>query len=88
MFLASLITHSSMALSDFGEALRPVVSARLVNASYAVAIGYCFADVGWEAYKAKERGFLNEKKQPVTMTQVIVERSVFQGIASIAGETV
>lgn len=29
--------------SDFGEALRPVVAANVVNASYAIAIGYCFA---------------------------------------------
>ncbi len=28
--------------SDFGEALRPVVSARIVSATYAVAFGYCF----------------------------------------------
>ena len=44
--------------SDFGEALRPVVSARIVNSSYAVAIGYCFADVFWEGYKHQNRGFL------------------------------
>ena len=42
--------------SDFGEALRPVVSARIVSGSYAVAIGYCFADVFWEGYKHQNRG--------------------------------
>ena len=40
--------------SDFGEALRPVVHTRIVNATYAIAFGYCFADVGWEAYKLRK----------------------------------
>ena len=70
--------------SDFGEALRPVVSARIVNASYAVAIGYCFVDVGWEAYKLKQRNYITEKGQPMSMTQCVVERSAFQAIASVA----
>lgn len=70
--------------SDFGEALRPVASARIVNASYAVAIGYCFADVGWEAYKLKQRNYISEKGHPMSMTQCIVERSAFQAIASVA----
>lgn len=70
--------------SDFGEALRPVVSARIVSGSYAIAFGYCIADVGWEAYKLKERGYVTEKGQPMSMTQCIVERSAFQAVASVA----
>jgi fission process protein 1 len=73
--------------SDFGEALRPVVSKAIVNSSYAVAIGYCFADVGWEAYKLKKRNYLTEKGEPMSMTQCIVERSTFQAVASIAVPT-
>jgi fission process protein 1 len=73
--------------SDFGEALRPVVSKTIVNGSYAVAIGYCFADVGWEAYKLKKRGYITEKGEPMSMTQCIVERSTFQAVASMAVPT-
>ena len=40
--------------------------------------------VGWEAYKHKKRDYLTEAGKPMSMTQVIVERSVFQAIASIA----
>jgi hypothetical protein len=64
--------------SDFGEALRPVISARLVNASYAVAGGYCVADVAWEAYKLKQRNYRTESGQPMSMPQLVVERSSFQ----------
>ena len=70
--------------SDFGEALRPVVSKTIVNGTYAVAIGYCFADVGWEAYKLKERGYKTDKGTPMSMSQLVIERSTFQAIASVA----
>lgn len=69
--------------SDLGEALRPVVKVGLVNLSYAISIGYCFADVGIEAYNLHERGYKSHEGKPMTMTQCIVERSVFQGLASI-----
>eukprot|EP01038_Epipyxis_sp_PR26KG_P013458 gene13458-18052_t len=69
--------------SDFGEALRPVVHKRIVNATYAVAFGYCFADIGYEAYKLHNRGYVTEKNEPMTMTQCVVERTTFQAIASI-----
>ena len=70
--------------SDFGEALRPVVSARIVGGSYAIALGYCVVDVGYEAYKLKERGYVTEKNHHMTMTQCIVERATFQAVASVA----
>mmetsp|Transcript_24979 Transcript_24979/g.25594 ORF Transcript_24979/g.25594 Transcript_24979/m.25594 type:complete len:239 (-) Transcript_24979:64-780(-) len=69
--------------SDFGEALRPVVKVGLVNLSYAISIGYCFADVGIEAYNLHERGYKTHDGKPMTMTQCVVERSVFQALASI-----
>ena len=60
------------------------MSARIVTGSYLVSIGYCFADVGIEAYKLKQRNYLNEKTNaPMTMTQLVVERSVFQALASV-----
>ena len=54
-----------------------------MTGSYAVAIGYCFADVGFEAYKLHKRGYVNEKQVPMSMTQLVVERSTFQAVASI-----
>jgi fission process protein 1 len=69
--------------SDLGEALRPVAKQAVVTASYAVAFGYCVADVAYEAHKLKERGYVTEKNVPMTMTQCIVERSAFQAIASL-----
>ncbi len=42
------------------------------------------ADVGWEAYKLKKRNYVDVHNQPMTMTQVVVERSIFQAVASIA----
>lgn len=70
--------------SDFGEALRPVISARIVTGAYAIAFGYCFVDVAWEAYKLDRRGYITEHNKPMTLTQCIVERSTFQAIASLA----
>jgi fission process protein 1 len=40
--------------------------------------------VGWEGYKHQKRNYLTEAGKPMSMTQVIVERTVFQAIASIA----
>jgi fission process protein 1 len=74
--------------SDFGEALRPVVAARIVNGSYAVAIGYCLADVAWEGYKHQRRGNITEKGHSATLTQILVERATFQAVASMALPTV
>ncbi|RYG64645.1 hypothetical protein EON64_13555 [archaeon] len=70
--------------SDFGEALRPVVNARLVTGSYAVALGYCVADVGYEAYKHVQRNYLTEHQEPRPLAQVVVERAAFQAVASLA----
>eukprot|EP00951_Prasinocladus_malaysianus_P022171 scaffold185170_cov44-Prasinocladus_malaysianus.AAC.2 len=36
--------------SDVGEAMRPVVSPRIVNASYAIAGGYMIGDVIYQGY--------------------------------------
>jgi fission process protein 1 len=55
-----------------------------VNTTYAIAGGYCIADVAYEAYKVKRRGNKSENGEPMTVTQVVVERSVFQLFASIA----
>jgi fission process protein 1 len=75
--------------SDLGEAFRPVVNARIVNLAYAVSFGYCFVDVGYEAYKLRERGYVAEHDhtKTVTLTQCIVERATFQAVASIAVPT-
>lgn len=70
--------------SDVGEAARPIASKMFVNATYGISIGYCCADVGWEAYKLKQRGFKTEQGHHMSMSQLIVERSTFQAFASIA----
>lgn len=80
--------------SDFGEALRPVVHKSIVTGSYAVAFAYCFADVGWETYKVHDAhnnpsskyrlGDDGKKYMNMTVTQCLVERSVFQAFASLA----
>lgn len=70
--------------SDLGEALRPVAHARLVTGSYAIALGYCFVDVGYEAYKHVQRGYVTEHSVPQPLAQVVVERATFQALASLA----
>ena len=69
--------------SDFGEALRPVISPTVVNASYGIAGAYVIADVAWEAHKCKERGYRSEHGDPMTLTRCVVERSTFQALASV-----
>jgi hypothetical protein len=60
------------------------VIALVVRSPIPSSVGYCVADVGYEAYKLHNRGYVSEKGHPTTMTQLVVERSVFQAIASIA----
>ena len=38
------------------------------------------ADVAWEAYKLKKRDYKTENGAPMTMPQLLVERSTFQVI--------
>jgi len=76
--------------SDLGEAFRPVVNVAIVNLAYAISFGYCFVDVGYEAYKLQERGYVAEHDptKKITMAQCIVERATFQAVASIAVPTI
>ncbi len=48
----------------------PHTSARIVTGTYLVSIGYCIADVSYEAYKLQKRGNVTEKGHPMTTTQV------------------
>ena len=70
--------------SDVGEAMRPVLRKTIVTATYGVAAAYCVADVGYETYKVSKTG-KNEKGHPCTPVQMLVERSTFQLVASLAG---
>jgi mitochondrial fission process protein 1 len=74
-----------LASSEFGEALmKPVVRSGIVNVSYAITFGYCLTDIGMEAYDLHHRGYrTKDHKHSMTMTQCVIERSVFQGVASI-----
>eukprot|EP00299_Pterocystis_sp_00344_P008732 c3425_g1_i1.p1 GENE.c3425_g1_i1~~c3425_g1_i1.p1 ORF type:complete len:244 (+),score=46.99 c3425_g1_i1:36-767(+) len=65
--------------SDFGEAFRPVAHPRLVTASYGISWLYCAGDVAYEAYKAKT----HHGVQGSELTQLVVERSIFQAVASM-----
>lgn len=69
---------------EVGEALKPVASHRYVNIATAVTVGYCAADVGWEAYKLHKRGYKNEYNEEITLMQCVVERSLFQFFATLA----
>lgn len=41
-----------------------------MTGTYLVSIGYCIADVSYEAYKLQNRGNVTEKGHPMTTTQV------------------
>ncbi len=69
--------------------MRPVASARLVTGSYVVAFGYCVTDVAYEAYKLKKNNYRHEKTgHEMSMAQILVERSSFQFVASLAGPAI
>lgn len=69
--------------SDLGEALRPVVSRTIVNLTYGISAGYCVCDVAYAAYELKQRNGISPTGEPMSMTQLVVERSVFQLVASL-----
>ncbi|KAJ3156753.1 hypothetical protein HDU86_003519 [Geranomyces michiganensis] len=64
--------------SDVGEAFRPVVNKRIVNAAYGISFAYVGFDIGLEAWKARQRGADN-----LELTRVVAERTLFQGLASL-----
>ena len=64
--------------SDVGEAMRPVLPSWIVNAGYAVSIGYCGIDVlheGFQSHKHKDTNY--------DTIQIVCRRTVFQGLASL-----
>ncbi|KAI9096461.1 mitochondrial 18kDa protein, partial [Phlyctochytrium arcticum] len=64
--------------SDVGEAFRPLLNKTLVNAAYGVSFAYVGFDVAFEGMKARQAG-LEDKE----VARVVVQRSVFQGLASL-----
>uniref|UniRef100_A0A6U5XQ52 Mitochondrial fission process protein 1 n=2 Tax=Guillardia theta TaxID=55529 RepID=A0A6U5XQ52_GUITH len=62
--------------SDVGEAMRPVVPVWMVNATYAIAIGYCVTDVAIVGYQ--------EHKRNGNVVRAVTFQTIFQGLASIA----
>jgi len=62
--------------SDVGEAMRPVVPPVLVNATYAIAVGYCCYDIAQHA--AAE-----QKKPHGEVVRAIAHQSTFHALASI-----
>jgi len=61
--------------SDVGEALRPVLSAKAVNATYGIALGYVFCDIGYHGWLAQM------KKQDVS--RALAHSSTFQFFGSV-----
>lgn len=73
----------SVLTPDFGAALQPVLETRIVTVANFVGLAYILTDVSWEAYKLKERGYMSDDNRPMTMTQLVVERTSFQLVASV-----
>lgn len=69
--------------SDVGEALRPVVAARVVTGTYAISFGYCLSDIALSAYSLHENNYMTKKNEPMTLEQCVVEKTVFHAVASI-----
>jgi fission process protein 1 len=80
--LARIVRYLAF-VSDFGEALRPVVKSSIVTATYVTSIGYCVGDVAFEAYKLHNNDYKTKSGDKMSLTQCVVERSIFQAFASI-----
>jgi fission process protein 1 len=80
--LARIVRYLAF-VSDFGEALRPVVKSSIVTATYVTSIGYCVGDVAYEAYKLHNNDYKTKTGEHMSLTQCVVERSIFQAFASI-----
>lgn len=65
--------------SDVGEAFRPIVNPKIVTAAYAISWGYVLGDVSYEGYKAYNKG-----KNNTEISRTVIERALFQSIASMA----
>ncbi|KAK9365385.1 mitochondrial 18 KDa protein-domain-containing protein [Lipomyces kononenkoae] len=79
--------------SDIGESFRPVVTPAVVTAAYGISWAYVLGDVAYEGYKARlhEQVFLEAKargddmsgKEKPNWMLTMVQRGVFQSIASM-----
>lgn len=83
--------------SDVGEAFRPIVSPWVVRAAYGISWAYLGLDVSYEGYKAVKAGQVKGKKElekkrvlspcekdNSVVAAMVVKRSVFQSLASMA----
>mmetsp|Transcript_21887 Transcript_21887/g.48055 ORF Transcript_21887/g.48055 Transcript_21887/m.48055 type:complete len:204 (-) Transcript_21887:1797-2408(-) len=61
--------------SDVGEALRPVLTPRWVNATYGLAVSYVLGDVTYHGYLEQQRGG--------DVTRAVVQATTFQLFASL-----
>lgn len=64
--------------SDVGEAFRPVISNRIVNACYGVSFTYVAYDIYSHAHHSIKKGNDN-----MIVARTVIERSIFQGLASL-----
>ncbi|KZV90515.1 hypothetical protein EXIGLDRAFT_720294 [Exidia glandulosa HHB12029] len=74
--------------SDVGEAFRPIVHPRIVQACYGISWIYVLGDVGFETYKAQRRGPTLEEaahfSETTRLAMIACKRGIFQGVASMA----
>jgi len=79
--IAFLLGNSARYLaytSDVGEAFRPVIPTRVVQAAYAISWAYVITDVGIEGYREHNRGGSNTE-----VSRTVLERAIFQSAASM-----
>lgn len=62
--------------SDVGEAFRPVVPVRVVNATYAISFGYVGCDIAYRGYQAH--------KEDRSVSHAVAHATVFQVLTSAA----
>eukprot|EP00959_Pyramimonas_sp_CCMP1952_P025097 526589-Pyramimonas_sp.AAC.1 len=76
-----MFRHASSAIryaaysSDVGEALRPVLSPRWVNATYGFAVSYVIGDISYHGYL--------ESQRKGDVTKAVAHATVFQLLASL-----
>ena len=74
---------------DCSEALKPIVSRRILQSSSGVSIAYFFGDIGLEAYRLQANDYIHEKtKEKLSLTHFLVERTAFQAVASLILPTI
>jgi hypothetical protein len=74
---------------DFSDAFRPMLHKRMIHSSHIVSLLYVMGDIGLETYRLQQNAFVHEKtKVTVSLSSFLMERTVFQAVASLLVPTV